>query len=169
MDTFDCIATKLEPTEYAEKRVPEDVKKKVLEAARLTASGVNYQHWRFVLIQDPARVKRLADDSTTGKWVGGADFAVLVLTNPKYNFHVFDAGRVVQDMELAAWNHGVASRVFTGFDREKISKDFGLPSELNLAAAVGFGYPAKRLLGRKNRLPLGEIAFLDRYGQRLQF
>ncbi|MDV3277914.1 MAG: nitroreductase family protein [Nitrososphaerales archaeon] len=168
MDTFDCIATKLEPTEYAEKRVPTDVKKKVLEAARLTASGVNYQHWRFVLIQDPARVKKLADDSTTGHWVGGADFAVLVLTNPKYNFHAFDAGRVVQDMELAAWNYGVASRVFTGFDKEKVARDFALPSDLSLTVAVGFGYPAKKLLGRKNRRPLGEIAFLDRYGQKLQ-
>jgi nitroreductase len=169
MDAFDCIATKLEPTEFAKRRVPEEVKKKVLEAARLTASGVNYQHWRFVLIQDPSLVKRLADDSTSGKWVGAADFAVLVLTNPKYNFHVFDAGRVVQDMELAAWNFGIASRVFTGFDREKMVRDFALPAELSLTAAVGFGYPARKLLGRKNRLPLSELAFSDRYGKKLAF
>jgi len=167
MDTFESIATKLEPMEYAKKHIPADVKKKVLEAARLTASGINCQHWRFVLIQDPALVRRLADDSTTGHWVASADFAVLVLTNPKYNFHVFDAGRVVQDMELAAWNYGVASRVFTGFDKEKMTRDFGLPSDLSITAAVGFGYPAKKLLGRKNRLPIAEIAFLDRYGQKL--
>ena len=166
MDTFDAVATKLEPTEFAKKRVPDDVKKKVLEAARLTASGVNYQHWRFVLIQDPTLVKKLADDSTTGKWVAGADFAVLVLTNPRYNFHTFDAGRVVQDMELAAWNFGVASRVFTGFDKEKTTKDFALPPELNLTAAVGFGYPARKLFGRKNRVALSEIAFVDRYGKK---
>jgi len=166
MDAFDCIATKLEPTQFAKKRVPDDVKKRVLEAARLTGSGVNYQHWRFVLVNEPTLVKRLADDSTTGKWVGGADFAVLVLTNPKFNFHSFDAGRVVQDMELAAWNFGVASRVFTGFDKEKMTRDFALPAELSLTAAVGFGYPAKKLRGRKNRMQLTEIAFMDRYGQK---
>lgn len=169
MDTFECIATKLEPTEYAKKSVPTEVKKKVLEAARLTASGVNYQHWRFVLIQDPTMVKKLADDSTTGHWVAAADFAVLVLTNPKYNFHAFDAGRVVQDMELAAWNYGVTSRVFTGFDKERMARDFGLPGELNITVAVGFGYPAKKLLGKKNRMSLAELAFLDRYGQKLSY
>ena len=169
MDTFDCIATKLEPTEYAKKHVPTEIKKRVLEAARLTASGVNYQHWRFVLVQDPAMVKNLSEDSTTGRWVAGADFAVLVLTNPKYAFHSLDAGRVVQDMELAAWNHGVASRIFTGFDKEKMAKDFDLPAELNLTVAVGFGYPARKILGKKRRMPVTELAFLDRYGQKLQY
>ena len=100
--------------------------------------------------------------------MAGTNFAILVLTNPKYNFHLFDAGRVVQDMELAAWNHGVASRVFTGFDREKMTRDFNLPGELNITVAVGFGYPAKKLLGRKKRAPIGELASLDRFGQKLQ-
>jgi len=167
MDTFDRIATKLETKEYAGKRVPDDVKMKVLEAARLTASGINAQHWRFILVQDAVRLKKLADDSTTGKWVGSADFAVIVLTNPKYNFHALDAGRAVQSMQLAAWNYGVSSRIYTGINKELMERDFGLPADLNLAVVVGFGYPARKVVGRKNRLPLNQIAFLDRYGQKL--
>jgi nitroreductase len=66
MDTFEAIATKLETTNYAKKRVPTDVKKKVLEAARLTASGMNYQEWKLVLVHQPPRLKKLAEDSTTG-------------------------------------------------------------------------------------------------------
>jgi nitroreductase len=163
MDTFEAIATKLEPTEYAKKPVPTEVKKRILEAGRLTASGMNYQHWRFILVQDQTMLKKLAEDSTTGKWVASTNFAILVLTNPKYNFHLFDAGRVVQDMELAAWNHGVASRVFTGFAKEEMTR-----GELNLTVAVGFGYPAKKLLGRKKRVPIGELASLDRFGRKLQ-
>lgn len=167
MDTFESISTKLETREYAPKPVPSDVKRKVLEAGRLTASGINAQHWRFVVVQEPSRVKKLAEDSTTGQWVASADFAVLVLTDPKYGFHSFDAGRVVQDMQLAAWNYGVSSRVYTGFKKELMAKDFGLPADLNLTVVVGFGYPAKRILGKKNRLPLDQIAFSDRYGQKL--
>jgi nitroreductase len=116
MDTFDAIATKLESREYSQKPVPADVKKKVLEAARLTASGMNYQEWKLILVQEPARLKKLADDSTTGQWVASTNFAVMVLMDPKYNFSPFDAGRVVQDMQLAAWNFGVSSRIFTGFN-----------------------------------------------------
>ncbi len=167
MDTFESIATKLETREYAPKSVPSDIKKKVLEAGRLTASGINAQHWRLVVVQEPGRLKKLAEESTTGRWVASASFAVLVLTDPKYNFHSFDAGRLVQDMQLAAWNYGVSSRVYTGFNRELMAKDFGLPAELSLTVVVGFGYPAKKIVGKKNRLPLDQIAFSDRYGQKL--
>ena len=168
MDTFDAIRTKLESREYSQKAVPTEVKRKVLEAARLTASGMNYQEWKLVLIQEPARLRKLAEDSTTGQWVGSTNFAVVVLMDPKYNFNTFDAGRVVQDMQLAAWNYGVSSRIYTGFNKELMQKDFGLPPNLALTVVVGFGYPARKVIGKKSRLPLSEIAFEDRYGQRLK-
>jgi len=168
MDAFDAVSTKLETREYAQKAVPADVKKKVLEAARLTASGMNYQEWKLVLVQDHARLKKLADDSTTGQWVASANFAVLVLMDTKYNFSAFDAGRVVQDMQLAAWNYGVSSRIYTGFNTGAMQRDFGIPNNLALTVVVGFGYPAKKVIGKKNRLPLSEIAFEDRYGQKLK-
>ena len=167
MDTFEAIATKLESMEYAPRHVPPDVKKKVLEAARLTASGMNYQEWKLILVQDPARLRRLAEDSTTGKWVASTDFAVIVLMERKYNFSTLDAGRVVQDMQLAAWNYGVSSRIFTGFDKELTQRDFGIPADLSLTVVVGFGFPAKKVVGKKSRLPLSQIAFLERYGEKL--
>lgn len=168
MDAYECIATKLEVKEYSDRPVPRDLKMKILEAARLTASGINAQHWRFILVESPAGTKKLADDSTTGKWVAGTNFAIIVLTDPKYNFHSLDAGRAIQDMQLAAWNWGVASRIYTGFDRGAMARDFSLPPGLNLTVVVGFGYPARKVIGRKNRLPLSELAFQDRYGQKLE-
>jgi nitroreductase len=168
VDTFDAIRTKLESREYSQKAVPAEVKRKVLEAARLTASGMNYQEWKLVLVQEPARLRKLAQDSTTGQWVGSTNFAVMVLMDPKYNFNTLDAGRVVQDMQLAAWNYGVSSRIFTGFNKELMQKDFELPPNLALTVVVGFGYPAKKVIGRKSRFPLSEIAFEDRYGQKLK-
>jgi len=164
MDTYACITTKLEVREFASKNVPVDVKLKILEAARLTASGMNAQHWRFILVQAPDQLERLAGDSTTGSWVEHADFAVIVLTNPKYPFHLIDAGRVVQDMQLAAWNFGVVSRVYTGINDASIRADFNVPKEMNPSIIAGFGYPTKRIIGRKNRKPLSEIVFLGKYG-----
>ena len=167
MDTYESIATKLDVREFGSGPVPAEIKRKVLEAARLTQSGSNLQHWRFILVEGKENLKRLADDSTTGRWVAGADFAVIVLTNPKYPFHLLDAGRVIQDMQLAAWNYGVASGVFTGIDRRALARDFGIPDELNPSVVIGFGYPAKRVIGKKNRKPLGDLAFQDKYGKRL--
>jgi nitroreductase len=131
MDAYQSVITKLKTAEFAKKPVPKEVKLRILEAARLTASGVNKQHWRFILVQDSSLLKLLAPVSTTGKWVEAADFAVIVLTNPKFGFHMIDAGRVVQNMEIAAWNFGVSSRVFTGLQTAELKRAFNIPDELN--------------------------------------
>src|SRR6266540_827064 len=104
--------TRLDVRQYASRSVPAEVKLKVLEAGRSTGSGMNTQHWRFLLVQNKEAVKKLAQDSTSGGWASGADFAVVVLTDPALGFHLIDAGRAVQDMQLAAWNSGVASGIY---------------------------------------------------------
>ena len=169
MDTIDCITSKVEVRQFQDKPVPPEVKSKVLEAARLTGSSNNTQHWRFILIQEKENLKRLAQDSTTGGWVSGADFAVIVLTNPKVNGHLIDAGRALQDMQLAAWSMGVGSGIFTGVNKDKIREDYGIPAELESSAFLGFGYPMKKITGkrRKKRAPMQQIAFSERYGNEL--
>jgi nitroreductase len=167
MNTTEAVKTKLDSREFSSKPVGPAVKKAVLEGARLTQSGVNSQHWRFILVQEPESLARLAADSTTGSWVSGANFAVIVCTDPSKGYHLLDAGRVVQDMELTAWDHGVTSRIYTGIKQADMRKDFGIPENLNATAVVGFGYPKHKILGRKNRLPLSEVAFLEKFGNPL--
>jgi nitroreductase len=165
MDTFECITTKLEVREFSEQNVSSDIRSKILEAARLTGTGMNTQHWRFILIEKKENLKRLADDSTSGSWVAGANFAIIVLTNPKYGFHLIDAGRVLQNMQLAAWNYNVGSGLFTGIKQEQLRSDFGISNELSPTVIAGFGYPARKLVGkRKNRLSLHELVYYEKYG-----
>ena len=165
MDAFECIRTKLEVREFSTRDVPSEIRLKVLEAARLTGTGLNTQHWRFILVDNKQNLKKLAEDSTSGNWVAGANFAIIVLTNPKYNFHLIDAGRVLQNMQLAAWNNDVGSGLFTGVREEKFRSDFGIPNELSPTVIVGFGYPAIELTGkRKNRLPLNKLVYYEKYG-----
>jgi nitroreductase len=71
-------------------------------------------------------------------------------------------------MEIAAWNYGVGSRFYTTSDKEAMARRFNLPKELSLTAVLGFGYPAKKVVGKKNRKPLSELAFSEKYGQQLR-
>ncbi len=169
MDGFECAVTKLDIREFSSKIVPAEVRRKVLEAARMAGTGMNRQHWRFIVVQQRDLLKRLAADSTSGAWVANAAFAVIVLTDPKYGFHLIDAGRTVQNMAIAAWNDGVVSCLYTGIKADALRKDFGIPNELHPSVVMGFGYPTKKLTGRKkNRRPLEEVAFLEKYGNRLE-
>jgi nitroreductase len=165
MDAFECIATKLEVREFSTQKVPSEIRSKILEAARLTGTGMNTQHWRFILVEKKDNLKKLAEDSTSGSWVAGANFAVIVLTNPQYGFHLIDTGRVLQNMQLTAWNQGVGSGLFTGIREDKLRGDFAIPKELSPSVTIGFGYPARKVTGkRKNRLPIHELVYYEKYG-----
>ena len=166
MDTYKTILTKLDVRQFDAKKVPVDVKLKVLEAARASGTGINKQHWRFILVQDKMVIKKLAEDSTSGGWVAGANFAVIVLADPQLGFHLIDSGRAVQDMQLAAWDQGVISGLYTGFKEDRMRRDFAIPNELKPTVVVGFGYPTMKILGKKNRRPLSELAFVDKYGNK---
>lgn len=165
MDVFDGIATKLDMREFSPQEVPSEIRQSILEAARMTGTGLNTQHWRFILVEGKDRLKKLAENSTSGAWIAGANFAIIVLTNPKYDFHMIDAGRLAQNMQLAAWNRGVASGLFTGVKENDLRRDFEIPNELSITIIVGFGYPARKLTGRKkDRLPIGELVYYGKYG-----
>ncbi len=168
MNVFDAVMSRIEVRDYSSERVPDDVKLKILEAARMSPTGLNLQHWRFILVEDRANLKKLAELSTTGKWVAGADFAIIVLTDPKYPFHLIDAGRAIQNMQLVAWSEGVGSCIYTGVKEKEMKREYSIPENLTIAAVIGFGYPKKKIKGIKNRKDLNEIVFSERYGEKLR-
>ena len=91
---------------------------------------------------------------------------MIVLTEEKHEFQLIDAGRAVQDMQLTAWNNGVASCIFTGLSQTAIRRDFAVPQNLVASVVIGFGYPKKKLTGEnKNRKPLAELVFVEGYGK----
>jgi nitroreductase len=164
LDIFDGISTKLDIRKFSQQNVPESIRREILEAARLTGTGLNSQHCRFIFVHGVDRLRTLAEDSTSGSWVAGANFAIIVLTNPNYRFHMIDAGRVLQNMQLAGWNHGVASGIFTGVKESELRRDFAIPKELNIALVIAFGYPLRKIEGKKQRIPLSELVYYEKYG-----
>jgi len=165
MNTLDCIATKLDIREFSNENVSSSIISTILNSARYTGSGLNTQHWRFIIIRENNSLKKLSEDSTSGQWIVGANFAIILLTDPSYGFHLLDAGRVIQNMQLSAWDNGVGSGLYTGIRDDKMRNDFKIPSNLNISAVVGFGFPKKAITGkRKNRKPLNELAYNEVYG-----
>ncbi|VFJ13954.1 nitroreductase family protein [Candidatus Nitrosocosmicus franklandus] len=86
MNTQECIVTKLDIRKFGKENVPSHIISTILDSARYSGSGLNTQHWRFIVIKEQDNLKKLSDDSTSGKWIGGANFAIIVLTDPKYVF-----------------------------------------------------------------------------------
>ncbi|MEF8786903.1 MAG: nitroreductase family protein [Haloarculaceae archaeon] len=166
MDVTEAVQTRIDLREYSDEPVEGEIKREILDAARVASSGRNTQHWRFILLQDEDRIAELSERTSSGSWIGDATFAVAVLTNPEWDFHKMDAGKAITHMQLVAWEHGVGSGMFTT-DDEAVYEFLEAPEKLELSATVGFGYPTKEIKGIKDRRPLEEIAYSETFGTEL--
>ena len=52
MEAFAAIRTLLAVRSYQDKPVPDAVVRRIVEAGRLTGSGMNGQPWHFIVIRD---------------------------------------------------------------------------------------------------------------------
>ena len=166
---FEAIRTVLAVREFQNRPIPEEVLRRIVEAAHLTASGGNLQPWHFVLVREPASLRELGSLVRTGPYTAGAAAAVIVAYEKKNHLGVSDASRAIQSMMLAAWGEGVGSN-WTGFDQlENVRERFGLPDEYSVLAVIPLGYPKRKIgLGKKKRKPFDDVVSAERFGTPLR-
>src|SRR2546427_8509120 len=80
MDAFEAIRTLLAVRSYQDKPVPDAVVRRIVEAGRLTGSGMNGQPWHFIVIRDGATLRRLRALASSGAYVAQAPLAIVVAT-----------------------------------------------------------------------------------------
>jgi nitroreductase len=144
--------------------------RRILKAARSTASAHNRQTWYFVVVRNRTTLERLTKLSKTGEHIRFASFAIAVVTNPSNRWHRIDGARAVQNMAIQAWSEGLGCSWVGTINREKVKKLLSIPDNLYLLTIVPFGYPKRKLSGnKKKRKPLNEIAFKEKFGKKLSF
>ncbi len=167
MDTFECIRKRRDIRSYVKEEVPDEVIRKIIEAGRLAPSAMNLQPWHFVIIKDKATIKGLEKFCTSGRFIAGASFAVVVVTDPVNKWHEIDGARAVQNMSLAAWNEGVGTCWIGAIDRDKVKEMLGIPRKLHILTILPFGYPEEFTVKRKKiRKPAEEIFHWEKYGHK---
>jgi nitroreductase len=164
-DVFEAVRTLLAVRSYKATPVPDTVIRRIVEAGRLTGSGMNGQPWHFIVIRDTETLRQLGALASSGPYVAQAPLAIVVATE-KSRFAVSDASRAIQSMLLAAWADGVGSNWvgFGGLERVKALLD--IPASFDVLAILPFGYPVRAVgRGQKRRKALREVAHLERYGR----
>ena len=137
MDTWLAVASRRETREYADRPIPDDVLRTILDAGRLAGSGSNKQPWRFVLVESADARARLAEAVFAPTNVQGAQVVVAIVGRSS-----FDTGRCAQNMLLTAWNAGVGGCPNGQQDPEAAQAAVGLDADETIAIVLTFGYPA---------------------------
>jgi nitroreductase len=163
VDTYLAIVSLRAVRRYSDRPIEPEPLHRILQAARSTGSSVNKQPWTFYVVQGPETRKRLADGVWAPENVVGCQIALAIITSGKGGF---DAGRVAQNIMLAAWSDGIGSTPNGIKDGELVGRVLGLPEGHTPANVISLGYPKtpaklpsdpNAILQRINRKPLEEL------------
>ena len=122
------------------------------------------------MVKNPDTIRELGRICTQGTFIGQAPLAIAIVMGDARRPQL-DAGRALQQMELAAWDEGLGT-CFVGMRAEEQQREvkalLGIPEDMELITILPFGYRVPGARGRGTpRKPMAEIAHGERFGESL--
>ena len=149
----------------------------ILEAALRAPSSRGFNPWEFVVVTDPAIIKRLSTAKPHGaSFLANAPLAIVVCVDPgKSDVWVEDASIAAIILHLAATDLSLGSCWIQlrkrDHDGSKTAGEYaaevlGLPAELVVSAIMAIGYPAQQPSPHPTASLQREKVSVNRYGNR---
>ena len=157
---------------YTPDQIPKEVLSDILEVGRWSGSASNRQGTEVVVVRDPQIKQRMSE--LGARPAAGAAVALVVVTPEgaeRHELNVFDSGRLVERLLLAAKALGLGSNIATLKEDgpNTIKQMLGIPPDKRIWTVVTMGYvdedahrarPKNPTAGRK---PTGDFVHWDRY------
>lgn len=121
---------------------------KVMEAARIAPSAVNYQPWQFIVINDPDQKAKIIE-SYPREWIKSAPVLIVAAGNRQLSWkradgkdHLdIDIAIAVDHLILQATALGLGTCWVCNFNRDKLQQALNLPSHMEPVVIIPVGYP----------------------------
>jgi nitroreductase len=152
----------------------------ICEAARLAPSACNSQTWRFVVVTDRALIRRICDEAmwpvVRNAWLKEAPCVIvgcskldmvantLGRTVSGTDYYQIDLGIAMEHMALKAVDLGLGTCWIGWFSKKKIRALLGIPKRIRVLTLLALGRPKTRDKKEKDRKPLKDIVFLEKWG-----
>jgi nitroreductase len=178
METLATIRMQRALRAYADQRVTDEQLVTVLDAGRRAGSGGNRQPWQFIVVRDAHTRAALARCGRYAAHLASAPVIIVVVMPDEQFWSGFDAGRVAQNMMLAATDLGLGTCVVALQDVECTQRLLALPEDRNAQVAIALGVPAspeptpeerqfmRAVLHKQGREPLSELVHCGQWGRR---
>lgn len=121
---------------------------KIIEAARVAPSAVNYQPWHFYVVQNPANRTRILE-AYPREWMRSAPVLIVACGNKQTSWkradgkeHLeIDLGIAIDHLILQAVDLGLGTCWVCNFQAKKLSDVLCLPPHMEALAIIPIGYP----------------------------
>jgi nitroreductase len=150
MDVWKAILERRSVRSFRPEPVPEDVLRKLVEAAVWAPSGGNAQTWRFVIVTDPARMRRIK--MVSPGLLGNPPAVIAVCQDVaeaerkgarlgKEVLTWMDSAMAAQNIMLAAHAGGLGTCPILSFHPGGVGKLLNLPEHIVPQILVSVGVP----------------------------
>lgn len=148
---------------YLDKKIPEDILKEIMEAARLAPSASNRQPWKLVVVQDKKLRQQLMQASRNQSFVGEASVVIAgcatninhIMPNGVHSYPV-DLAIALDHISLQAVELGLGTCWIGAFNQEKVKEILHITDDVTVVCLMTLGYPAGDGF-KSSRKPLDEI------------
>jgi len=164
MEVFEAITKRRTIRRYTGAPVPQVDLEKIVNAARLAASGMNNQPWIFIAITDPEVMSKLRIPED--HWMQKAGAVIAVVMNPESRWWMEDAAAAVENMLLAATALGYGGCWLEGYtlrNEDSFKKVLAIPENLRLFTLVSIGVPDEQ--PTKEKKSLDAVLNWQQFGQ----
>jgi nitroreductase len=175
MNLFDAIAARYSYRgDFKDSPVPRTDLLKIVQAGVQAPSACNAQVVSFVVVDDPQLVRQVAE-ILQKPFCQTAKAMIVCVADPRpvysnLSFMAEDCAAAVENILLAITALGFASVWLDGVVRvedraERLRRLLGVPSERKVRIVLPIGVPVEPGVQRE-RFPLGDRAWFNRYGER---
>ncbi|MEK6727842.1 MAG: nitroreductase family protein [Candidatus Omnitrophota bacterium] len=166
MDALEAIKKRRSIREYKDKPILKDLLGRIVDAGRFAATARDIQPWEFIVITDPAILKRIGEIAENGKFVSKAKACIAVYSSDT-KYYLEDGCAATQNMLVAATAEGIASCWVAG-DKKPYCNDISnllhVPSGFKLISLISLGHPRLEEDFRiKEKRPLGEVLHWEKF------
>jgi nitroreductase len=130
---------------FSERAVSDDVLLDILDTGRWTGSAKNTQPWDLIVVKNRSTLEALAKCGRYAGHLATATLALALVMRGDDVSTVMDEGRLMQNLMLGAWAHGVGSCIASIYpaDNEQRARELlGIPPDRHLRTMLSLGYPA---------------------------
>jgi nitroreductase len=164
MDVLEAIKTRRSIRRYKPEQISEKNLQTILEAARLAPSAANRQPWRFIIVQEAARKKAVAEAANDQTFMNDAAAIVVATGDPDESarWHEKDTMIALEHMVLTATSMGFGSCWIGAFDEDEVKRLLKIPARMKVVAILPIGIPDEKPKARP-RKDSSEIFFKEQW------
>ena len=166
MNLLDLVKARYSVRSYTDQTIEKEKLDYIMECVRLAPSAVNFQPWKFYIIES-AEAKSKLCQCYTREWFASAPLSIMAYADHTQSWKRRHEGKdhadvdisiAVEHLCLAATEQGLGTCWVCAFDATLCTSLFSLPDHIEPIALIPIGYPADEAK-EKSRKSMKEIVF----------